>query len=76
MLGVISKSVRQEQMGGMIGMNSSMESVSLVVGPIVGSGLLSSPFSASYGLLFTGFILAALAANLLQKPAIPLPIDD
>jgi MFS family permease len=76
MLGVISKSVRQEQMGGMIGMNSSMESVSLVVGPIVGSGLLSSPFSAGYGLLFTGFILAALAANLLQKPAIPLPIDD
>ena len=50
MSGVLSKSVRKNEMGEMMGLNFAMESVTLIFGPIIGSYLISLPTFAFYGL--------------------------
>lgn len=64
MIGLISKSVKKNEMGGMLGMNSAMESFSLIIGPILGNSLLSSTFPYGYGLIFAGFSALSLIANI------------
>jgi len=62
-VGVISKSVKKNELGRMLGLNSAMESISLVVGPVIGNTLISSSFTAGYGLLFAILSLFALFVN-------------
>lgn len=68
--GVISKTVRQDQVGGMIGINSGMESISLVIGPVLGSTLLVSANPSAYGIVFAVFSLFALITSIASKPII------
>ncbi len=68
--GVISKTVRQDQVGGMIGINSGMESISLVIGPVLGSTLLVSANPSAYGIVFAVFSLFALITSITSKPII------
>ncbi len=50
MNGIMSKAVRKKEMGEMMGLNSAMESLSLIFGPLIGSYLLSLSTFAFYGL--------------------------
>lgn len=62
MNGIMSRSVAKEKMGEMIGLNSSVESVSLILSPMIGSYLIALPVAGLYGL---ASILASLVALLL-----------
>jgi DHA1 family tetracycline resistance protein-like MFS transporter len=48
MHGIMSRSVQRHEQGQMMGLNAMVESVSLVLGPIIGSFLLSFEFSGFY----------------------------
>ena len=50
MSGVLSKSVSKNEMGEMMGLNSALESITLIFGPIIGSYLISLQTFAFYGL--------------------------
>ena len=63
-IGVISKTVKKNDMGAVLGMNSATESFSLVVGPILGNALLSSTLPLIYGLGFSGLAVIALLENI------------
>ncbi len=53
MHGIISKEVKKEQIGEMIGLVSAVESIALITGPIIGSYLISLPNPALFGLVST-----------------------
>jgi len=50
MNGIMSKTVRRQEMGEMMGLNSAVENISLILGPVIGSYLLALPGIAFYGL--------------------------
>ena len=59
MNGIMSKSVRRREMGEMMGLNSAVESIALILGPMIGSYLLALPNIAFYGLASVASTLAA-----------------
>lgn len=48
---ILSKTVSKDAIGKVMGMNSSLESISLISGPIIGSNLLALNFGGMYGLM-------------------------
>lgn len=72
MHGILSRTVRESEQGQMMGLNSAVESISLVLGPIIGSLMLSLPYSGLYGIaaaissfiaLMIGFVPLALESD-------------
>jgi predicted MFS family arabinose efflux permease len=59
MNGIMSKAVRKQEMGEMMGLNSAAESITLIFGPMIGSYLLALPSIAFYGM--SSMVCAVLA---------------
>jgi MFS transporter, DHA1 family, tetracycline resistance protein len=81
MNGVMSKVVKKKEMGEMIGLGSAIESISLVLAPIIGSYLLSLEQSAYFGLtaavvslgsILLGFIPMKKSARILSDERLEL----
>ena len=53
MNGIMTREVKPSQIGEMIGLNSAVESVALIIGPIIGSALIALPNPAMFGLAAT-----------------------
>ena len=60
-----SKVVKKQEMGAMIGLNSAVESISLVIGPIIGSYLISLSNSAYFGLAATAASMVSILLGLI-----------
>lgn len=65
MNGLMSHVVSRKQLGEMIGLNSAVENVSLVLGPIIGSALISLTIPAFYGLAPAASSLAVIMLGLI-----------
>ena len=65
MNGLMSQVVSRKQLGEMIGLNSAVENVSLVLGPIIGSALISLTIPAFYGLAPAASSLAVIMLGLI-----------
>lgn len=72
MNGVMSKVVEKKELGEMIGLNAAAESVSLIIGPILGSYLISVSNNAFYGLTAAVVSLIPLVIGLLRRSNKPL----
>lgn len=72
MNGVMSKVVEKKELGEMIGLNAAAESVSLIIGPILGSYLISVSNNAFYGLTAAVVSLIPLVIGLLRRSNTPL----
>ncbi len=60
MNGIMSRMVSERQMGEMIGLNSAVENISLILGPVIGSNLLAAANPYYYGMSAAVFGLTAL----------------
>jgi len=60
MTGVMSHAVKKEEMGEMMGLASAVESITMVVGPIIGSNLLAMANSHYFGLFGVSFAVIPL----------------
>lgn len=69
MHGIMSRYVRRDEQGQMMGLNAMVESISLVLGPIIGSGLLSLRYSGFYS-------LSAIATSLTALFFSTIPLKD
>jgi len=67
MNGIMSKEVHQKDMGEMIGLNASVESVSLVLAPIIGSYLISLPNNAYFGAVAAGTSLLPILISMIPR---------
>ena len=67
MNGVISKVVDKKELGEMIGLNAAAESLSLIIGPILGSYLISVSNNAFYGLTAAAVSLIPMVISLLPR---------
>jgi MFS transporter, DHA1 family, tetracycline resistance protein len=66
MIGILSKVVRKQEMGEIMGLNSAAESISLILGPLIGSYLLALPSIAFYGMSSIVCIVLALVIGLIR----------
>ena len=72
MNGMMSKSVRRQELGEMMGLNSAVESIGLILGPMIGSYLLALPNIAFYGL---ASVASTLTAFMISR--VPLrPVEE
>lgn len=79
MNGVMSKVVEKKELGEMIGLNAAAESLALIIGPILGSYLISVSNNAYYGLTAAVISLIPLLIGLLPRknaPAQPKLADE
>lgn len=60
MSGMMSRSVRKDQQGEMMGLSAAIDNVTHIIGPSLGSYLLSLPFPFIYGIAPATFSLIAL----------------
>lgn len=71
MNGVMSKVVEKKELGEMIGLNAAAESVSLIIGPILGSFLISVSNNAFYGLTAAMVSLIPLVISMISRTSPP-----
>jgi len=71
MNGVMSKVVKKKELGEMIGLNGAAESLALIIGPILGSYLISISNNAYYGLTAAVISLIPLVIGLLPRVNAP-----
>lgn len=64
MHGIITKEVKKEQIGEMIGLVSAFESIALITGPIIGSYLISLDNPALFGIVSTLISLCPILIGL------------
>ncbi len=78
MNGIMSRNVNPSRMGEMIGMNSAVENISLILGPVIGSTLLGVANPLFYGMSSAVFTLVALVIGrrFLGFSAAPRPQKD
>jgi MFS family permease len=65
MTGVMSHAVKKDEMGEMMGLSSAAESLTMVVGPIIGSNLLGMPNPYLFGLFGAAVAVIPLAMDFL-----------
>lgn len=65
MTGVMSHAVKNDEMGEMMGLSSAAESLTMVIGPIIGSNLLGIPNPYLFGLFGAAVAVIPLAMDFL-----------